>query len=139
VIGIEHVLHEVRVPIAFDRDIVTARQRGRLLAKQFGFQSSDATLIAAVISELARNMLRFAAQGEIMLRVIEYQLKQGIEVVAVDEGPGIPDVFLAIQGGYSTSGGLGLGLAGARRLMDDFEISSRVDTGTIVTSRKWKA
>ena len=137
-IGIERVLHEVRLPIAFDWDIVTARQRGRLLAKESGFHSSDATLIAAVISELSRNILRFAAQGEIVLRVIENQLKQGIEVVAVDEGPGIPDVLLAMQEGYSTGGGLGLGLTGVRRLMDEFEISSRVGAGTTVSSRKWR-
>src|SRR5256885_4057198 len=104
----QRILHGVRVPIAFDRDILTARQRGRRLAKESGFLSSDATLIATVISELARNMLRFAGQGEIILRVIENGLTQGIEVVAV-EGPGIPDVFLAVRAGYSTSGGLGLG------------------------------
>jgi len=138
VIGMQRILHGIRVPIAFDRDIIVARQRGRRLAKESGFLSSDATLIATVISELARNMLRFAGQGEIILRVIENELTQGIEVVAVDEGPGIPDVFLAVQEGYSTSGGLGLGLAGVRRLMDEFEISSSVGTGTTVTSRKWR-
>jgi len=137
-IEMQRILHGVRVPIALDRDILTARQRGRRLAKESGFLSSDATLIATVISELARNMLRFAGQGEIILRVIENELTQGIEVVAVDEGPGIPDVFLAVQAGYSTSGGLGLGLAGVRRLMDEFEISSGVGTGTTVTSRKWR-
>ena len=136
-IGMQRILHGIRVPIAFDRDILTARQRGRRLAKESGFLSSDATLIATVISELARNMLRFAGQGEIILRVIENGLTQGIEVVAV-EGPGIPDVFLAVRAGYSTSGGLGLGLAGVRRLMDEFEISSSVGTGTTVTSRKWR-
>ena len=137
-IEMQRILHGVRVPIALDRDILTARQRGRRLAKESGFLSSDATLIATVISELARNMLRFAGQGEIILRVIENGLTQGIEVVAVDEGPGIPDVFLAVRAGYSTSGGLGLGLAGVRRLMDEFEISSSVGTGTTVTSRKWR-
>src|SRR2546421_10830781 len=131
----QRILHAVRVPIAFDRDILTARQRGRRLAKESGFLSSDATLIATVISELARNMLRFAGQGEIILRVIENGLTQGIEVVAVDEGPGIPDVFLAGQEGYSTSAGIGLGLAGLRRLTDELEISSSVGTGTTATSR----
>ena len=136
--GTQRILYEVRVKIASDTHIVTARQTGRLLAEESGFRSSEATLIAGVVSELARNILRFAAKGEIILRLIENEVKQGIEVVAADEGPGIQDVSLAMQEGYSTSGGLGLGLAAVRRVMDEVEIVSRVGTGTTVTSRKWR-
>jgi serine/threonine-protein kinase RsbT len=132
------ILGEVRVMITSDRDILTARQRGRQVAEESGFSSSDPTLIATAISELARNIVYYATRGEIVLRRIERALKQGIEVVAVDEGPGIPDVSLAMGEGYSTSGRVGSGLAGVRRLMDEFEIISRCSSGTTVTIRKWK-
>jgi serine/threonine-protein kinase RsbT len=132
------VLHEVRVTVASDQDIVTARQQGRRLAEESGFTASDLTLIATAISEVARNIVRYATRGDILLRLIENDREQGVEVVAVDQGPGIPDVSLALQEGYSTSGGLGLGLAGVRRLMDEFQIRSRFSRGTTVTLRKWR-
>jgi serine/threonine-protein kinase RsbT len=132
------VLHEQRVIVTSNQDIVTARQRGRRLAEESGFLASDLTLIATAISEVARNIVRYATRGEILLRLIENDGGRGIEVVAVDQGPGIPDVSLALQEGYSTSGGLGLGLTGVRRLMDEFQIRSRSSSGTTVTLRKWK-
>jgi serine/threonine-protein kinase RsbT len=131
-------LREVRVAVAADQDIVTARQRGERIARDVGFPSPDPTLIATAISELARNIVRYATRGEVILRVIENQTTLGIEVVAVDKGPGIRDVSLAMVDGYSTSGSLGLGLAGVSRLMDDFEIKSASGRGTIVTTRKWR-
>jgi len=132
------VRDEVRVTVTSDKDIVRASRRGRQIAEDSGFASSDPTLIATAISELARNIFWYATQGEIILRLIENGGREGIEVVALDEGPGIRDVSLAMQAGYSTSGSLGLGLPGIRRLMDEFRINSRVGEGTTVIVRKWK-
>lgn len=129
---------EVRVPIAADVDVVNARQRGREVAAEAGFSSGDQTVIAAAISEIARNILMYAKRGEIMLSVVANGDRQGVVVVARDEGPGIRDVPRALQDGYSTSGGLGLGLPGAKRLMDDFEVVSGVGKGTTITMKKWR-
>jgi serine/threonine-protein kinase RsbT len=128
---------EIRVRINSDLDIVAARRRGRELAKALGFGPTDLALIATAISELARNIVLYAHGGEIILRSTEQKGAPGIVVVASDEGSGIPDVTEAMQDGYSTSGGLGLGLGGVRRLMDEFEIVSRAGYGTQVTAKKW--
>ena len=128
---------EQRVVIAADRDIVTARQEGRQLASTLDFSSSDLTVIAVAISEVARNILSYARTGAITLQVVEKNGRRGIMVVAEDAGPGIEDIGLALEDGFSTSGSLGLGLPGARRLMDEFEIHSEVGKGTTVTLRKW--
>jgi serine/threonine-protein kinase RsbT len=132
------VLDEVRLTISCQQDIVTAHQRGRRMATDVGFAASDPTVIATAISELARNIIGYAARGEIILRLIEREAREGIEVVATDPGPGIKNVALAMQEGYSTSGGLGIGLPGVRHLMDEFEILSELGRGTRVTVRKWK-
>ncbi len=134
------IADELRVSIDSDADIVSARQKGRELAGQCGFPSTELAVVATAISELARNIVRYAVRGEIVLRLIDNGSggKKGIEVVAADDGPGIPDLTLAMQDGYSTSGSLGLGLPGVRRLMDDFEITSEFGKGTMVTVRKWK-
>jgi serine/threonine-protein kinase RsbT len=126
------------VSIDCDADIVTARQKGRELASKCGFPTTDLAVIATAISELARNIVRYALHGEVVLRLVEDHTKRGVEVVATDDGPGIPDVSLAMQDGYSTSGGLGLGLPGTRRLMDEFEITTDFGKGTKVTVRRWK-
>jgi serine/threonine-protein kinase RsbT len=128
---------ELRVNIRSDPDIVTARQQGRTLAAQLGFSGSDLTLVATAISEVARNILLYAGRGEIQLRLLQEGGKRGLVVVARDEGPGIPDITRAVQDGYSTSQGLGLGLPGARRLMDEFEIVSELGKGTTITMKKW--
>jgi len=128
---------EIRTPISSDFDIVKARQRGRELAATLGFPPTDLALIATAISELARNIVRYADRGEIILSLVEKGEKRGIVVVARDDGPGIPDIELALQDGFSTSGSLGLGLPGCRRLMDEFDISSRNGMGTIITVKKW--
>jgi len=129
---------ETRVAIDSDHDIVTARQRGRALAERIGFSNSNLTLIATAISELARNILLYAKNGEVRLGIVEENGRQGLAVVASDHGPGIADVGRAMEVGYSTSGSLGLGLPGVRRLMDDFEIVSKMGRGTTVSTRKWK-
>lgn len=130
--------NEIQVPINSDRDIVAARQKGRLLAAALGFSSGDATLIATAISELARNIITYAKSGEIRLTVINGSVRQGIQLVARDQGPGILDVSQALRDGFSTSGSLGLGLPGVRRLVDEFEIVSEANRGTTVTAKKWK-
>ncbi len=132
------VVDDVQLPISSDLDLVRAREQGRVLAGQLGFQQSDLTLVATAISELARNIVRYARRGEIVLRQAEDGGIPGIVIIARDEGPGIPDVNRAMEQGYSTSGGLGLGLPGVRRIMDKFEIVSEVGKGTVVTVVKWK-
>jgi serine/threonine-protein kinase RsbT len=132
------VENEIQVPINSDQDIVAARQKGRSLAAAMGFSSGDATLIATAISELARNIITYAKSGEIRLTVINGSARQGIQLVAHDQGPGIPDVQQALRDGFSTSGSLGLGLPGVMRLVDEFEIVSKENRGTTVTAKKWK-
>jgi serine/threonine-protein kinase RsbT len=129
---------EAHVPIRTDRDILEARQRGRSLAAELGFTSTGLTMVATAISELARNIVLYAKRGEIVLARIDENGRQGVVVMARDEGPGIPDINLAMQSGYSTSGSLGLGLPGVRRIMDEFDIVSEVGKGTSVTAKKWK-
>ncbi len=129
---------EIRVAINSDQDIVSARQKGRGMATELGFSSGDATLIATAISELARNIVSYAHKGQITLKVVNGLNRQGISVIASDDGPGITDIRQALRDGYSTSGSLGLGLPGVRRLMDEFEISSQPGQGTTVTVKKWR-
>jgi serine/threonine-protein kinase RsbT len=129
---------QARVPITSDIDIVVARQKGRALAAELNFSPTDVVRIATAISELARNVLSYATAGEIRLRVVENRSRRGIAIVAQDSGPGIPDIDQAMQDGFSTSGGLGLGLPGVRRLMDDFGIESTVGSGTTITVTKWQ-
>lgn len=121
-----------------DQDIVIARQRGRALAIEVGFSTGDATLIATSISELARNIVSYARRGEIALKIVRAANREGISIVASDSGPGIRDIRQAMTDGFSTSGSLGLGLPGVRRLMDEFEIASEPGRGTVVTVKKWK-
>lgn len=128
---------EARVPIRSGADIVTARLEGRQLASQAGFNGSDLTVIATAISEVARNIVEYARKGEITLCIIQEGNKRGLRVEARDAGPGIPNIGLAMQDGYSTGRGLGLGLPGTRRLMDDFTIHSKVGEGTLVVATKW--
>jgi serine/threonine-protein kinase RsbT len=129
---------EIRVAINSDQDIVSARQKGRQMATEIGFSTGDATLIATAISELARNIVSYAAKGQITLKMVNGLNRQGISVIATDDGPGIPDIRQALRDGFSTSGSLGLGLPGVRRLMDEFEITSQPGRGTIVTVKKWR-
>ena len=130
---------EVRVPIAADTDIVAARGQGRALAARLGFSRTDATLIATAISEIGRNILVHAGgRGEVSIAETANGDLLGIEVVARDQGPGIVDVERALTEGYATGTGLGLGLPGAKRLMDEFSIETQVGRGTTVTMRKWR-
>jgi len=123
--------------VSSDSDILKARQNGREMARELNFSSGDSTLVATAISELARNIMQYAGQGEIVIAAAEEGPKRGIVIVAHDDGPGIPDISEALQDGYSTSGGLGLGLPGVKRLMDEFEIVSEENAGTTVRVKKW--
>ena len=129
--------NEARVTISCSADIVTARQRGRELATELGFDGSDLTVIATAISEVARNVVTHAKQGEILIKPVHNGNKRGILVVARDEGPGIKSVEKAMQYGYSTGKGLGVGLPGAKWLMDEFQIESEIGQGTKVAMKKW--
>jgi serine/threonine-protein kinase RsbT len=129
---------EVPVEIASDSDLVQARAEARALAGRLGFTQTDATLIATAISEIARNMVVHANGGEIVLAAVRDEARYGVQVVARDTGPGIADVDRALEEGIGTGNGFGLGLPGARRVMDEFEIDSRSGGGTVVTMRKWR-
>ena len=128
---------ETRLRIGSEHDILSARRQGKELATKGGFSGSDLTVIATAISEVARNIVEYAGSGEILIGLVQNGDRQGIVVVASDEGPGIPDIALAMQDGYSTGRSLGLGLPGAERLMDEFEIDSEPDHGTTVRMKKW--
>lgn len=128
---------DVVVQVAKSDDIVVARQAGRDLAESLGFSLTDLTLIATAISEVARNITSYTNGGEVRVSTVDRQGRIGLVVEAVDFGPGIADIDRALEDGYSTRAGMGLGLPGARRLMDEFEIHSAVGRGTTVIMRKW--
>ncbi len=123
--------------IQSDLDIVTARSMAREIAKSQGFGAIDQARIATAVGELARNIFIYAKTGEVTIRGVDRGGQRGIEIICADHGPGIENIELAMQDGYSTSGGLGMGIPGARRLMNEFDIQSRPGAGTRVTCRKW--
>jgi serine/threonine-protein kinase RsbT len=131
------VSDERRITIRSDDDVVAARREARELAASLGFEPTDLTLLATAISEVARNITAYAGEGEIVVSVRNNGGRLGIRVVARDAGPGIDDVELALRDGYSTGDGLGLGLPGARRLVDEFAIDTAPGRGTVVTMVKW--
>ncbi len=130
---------DIRINIDSDVDMVPARQEGRELAGRLGFSRTDATLIATAISEIARNIIVHVGSGEIVLSSVFEEGRAGIVVIARDSGPGIADIAAAMQDGHGAEGGMGLGLPGSRRLMDEFHIDSEIGVGTTVTMKKWKA
>ncbi|MCE5296477.1 MAG: anti-sigma regulatory factor [Euryarchaeota archaeon] len=128
---------EVCIRIKADIDIMSARHASRTMAAEMGFSNLEMTLIATAISELTRNILQYAGHGEISICKVQQGNRKGMKVVVMDEGPGIPDIETAMHDGYSTSKGLGLGLPGSKRLMDEFSIVSKVGIGTTITMYKW--
>lgn len=128
-----------RIAVTTDADVVVARQAGRDLATELGFSATDGTVIATAISEVTRNIVKFAGTGEVRIGRLEEPDRCGLLVVARDAGPGIGDLDLALSDGHSTYGGLGLGLPGCRRLMDEFVLESQDGEGTTVTMRKWRS
>lgn len=125
------------VDILAECDIVAARQKGRAIAKELGFSVVDQSRIATGISELARNIFLYAGKGTVHIRLLAENGRNGMEIIAADDGPGISDTKLAMLDGFSTSNGLGMGLPGTQRLMDEFELKSEVGVGTKVVVRKW--
>ncbi|MEU1430285.1 ATP-binding protein [Nocardia sp. NPDC005746] len=128
---------DVVIAVTVSNDIVTARQAGLELAAKLGFSLSDRTMIATAISEVARNITSYAGTGEIRLGVQDRDGRRSMVVQAKDNGPGIPDIPRAMEDGYSTGRGLGLGLPGSRRLMDGMVINSEPGQGTLVEMWKW--
>jgi len=127
-----------RIAIESDADVVTARQRARQLAVGLEMPSTDQTLLATAISEIARNITTYAVRGEVLIDLVrDANGRRGVRVVARDDGPGIEDLERALTDGYTTGGGLGLGLPGARRLVDEFDIQTTPGEGTTVTLIKW--
>jgi serine/threonine-protein kinase RsbT len=131
------VAAEIRVPIEKDDDVVVARSKARELATELGFTGTDLTLLATAISEIARNITAYATRGEVCITTVQRGARSGVKVVASDNGPGIADLEMALRDGYTSGKGLGLGLPGARRLMDEFDVDTEVGRGTTVTMLKW--
>jgi serine/threonine-protein kinase RsbT len=128
------------ITIEREWDIVKARQLAREMAKEIGFGTVDQARIATTVSELARNIYLYAEKGKLCYEIVEQPekvYKKGLHLTIQDEGPGIADLRKVMQDGYSTSGGLGAGLPGAKRLMDQFDIQSEVGKGTKITTTKW--
>ena len=125
------------VEIITEWDIVAARQLGRNEAKKAGFGTVDQARITTAISELARNIYLYAGKGKIEIERVTERGKFGIKIIASDEGPGIADLHKVMEDGYSTSGGLGAGMPGVKRLMDEFKVISEQGSGTTITTTKW--
>jgi len=124
--------------IRSDLDIVIARTLARDTAKNMGFGAIDQARIATAVSELARNIFLYAGTGTVTVREVERSGRKGIEIICEDQGPGIVNIETVMQDGYSTSRGMGMGLPGAKRLMDEFEIRSQEGVGTTIICRKWR-
>ncbi|MGG4266379.1 anti-sigma regulatory factor [Peribacillus simplex] len=125
------------VKIINEWDIVAARQLGRNVAKELGFGTVDQARITTAISELARNIYLYAGQGSVSIEKPNINGKSGLKIIAEDQGPGIEDIRRVMEDGYTTSGGLGAGLPGVKRLMDDFDIESIPGEGTNIVVTKW--
>lgn len=128
---------EIRIAINRDMDIARAIVQAKKMSNQVAFAAVDQSKIATVVSELARNILKYAGHGHLILCALDHGTGRGIEIVAEDHGPGIDDTIRALTDHYSSAGTLGLGLPGVKRLMDDFELQSNPGVGTRVTVRKW--
>lgn len=120
-----------------EADIIKARVRAKAIAEALGFNYMDQTRIATAISELTRNAYQYAGEGKMTIKPLNRQGRKGIEIVVEDHGPGIENLERALKGGYSTKGGLGMGLSGSKRLMDEFDIRTKGGEGTSITTRKW--
>ncbi|HCL90790.1 MAG TPA: ATP-binding protein [Candidatus Atribacteria bacterium] len=128
---------EKNIKIHGEADIAETSFEGKLSAETAGFRQSEQYMIATVISELARNIFIYALRGEIIIKIIEKNNKKGLEIIAQDNGPGIKDIGQAMKDNFSTSEGLGLGLPGVKRIMDEFVITTKAGAGTKIMVRKW--
>ena len=132
---------ELQLPIAGEQDIVAARQAAREMAKRLGFGMVDQSRIATAVSELTRNIVRYATdgRGRVVIREVASPAgRAGLEIVVADDGPGIADVSEALREGVTSGPGLGMGLPGTKRLMDEMEIDSALGRGTTISIRKWQ-
>lgn len=127
----------MRKGIKTEDDIITSRAAAKAIAKEIGFGIVDQTKIATAISELSRNVIKYATEGMVAILTINEKNRKGIEIICEDRGPGIENIDQALQEGFTTSKGLGLGLTGAKKLMDEFEVTSAKGKGTRVVARKW--
>jgi serine/threonine-protein kinase RsbT len=127
-----------RLPLRSDEDVVALRRHVRERAVSIALSLVDQTKLVTAASELARNTIKYGGGGEVMLDALEDGFKHGVGLIFIDNGPGIPDLDQALRDGYTSGGGLGLGLGGSKRLVDEFEIDSRVGEGTAVSVVKWK-
>jgi serine/threonine-protein kinase RsbT len=132
------ILRSETVPIQSSADVVIARQAVRSAATELGFSLVDQTKIVTAASELARNTLDYGGGGSMLLQTLNDGMRKGLKLLFEDHGPGIPDVQMALKDGFTTGAGLGLGLGGARRLVNDFDILSKVGEGTRITITRWK-
>ena len=123
--------------ISQDADVIHAVFQSKEFSKEIGFQNTDQVMISTAVSELARNIIKYAKEGEVTLKIICQNLKKGIEILAIDKGPGIQDIDKALDENYSTGGTIGIGLPGTKRIMDDFHIESEPGKGTTIMARKW--
>ncbi|MHC1570095.1 MAG: anti-sigma regulatory factor [Candidatus Syntropharchaeales archaeon] len=130
-------MDEQMIEVKNDTDIIRVRRIVREMAVEIGFGELDQTRIITAISELTRNIIVHASSGKVLIKKVQKTGKRGIEITCADEGPGIVDIELALKDGYTTSGGLGIGMTGARRLMDEFKVESVVGSGTTVIVKKW--
>ena len=130
---------ELSLSLKFDQDVAASRQLVRRLAQRLGFSLVDQTKLVTAASELARNTVKYGGGGEMHLEEIRDAARVGLRVTFSDEGPGIPDIAQAMADGWTSGTGLGLGLSGAKRLVNDFDIESRVGHGTRVTITRWRA
>jgi len=136
-LSLERHSRSLKIPIESDSDLLAARQEARAIAFELGFSLTAVVGIVTALSEMTRNMLLYAGRGELLIESVRDGDRSGILITARDEGPGIPDLQKAMMDGYSTSGGLGMGLPGIKRLMDSFEVHTAPEQGTTVIVRKW--
>lgn len=129
---------DIAMPLRSLADVLRVRQYGKELAASLRFSTTELTLIVTAIAEIARNTVVYAGAGRMTLSLIRQEEIKGLMIVAEDDGPGIADLALAMQDGYSSSRSLGIGLPGAKRLMDEFDIVSKIGKGTTITMKKWK-
>ena len=132
------IVREQNYPVTTEQDVVRVRQLVRDWASQARFSLVDQTKLVTAASELARNMVIYGGGGSAVLQVLSEGIRTGVRVSFVDQGPGIADVELAMRDGYTTGSGLGLGLGGAKRLVNEFQIESKPGTGTKITITRWK-
>jgi serine/threonine-protein kinase RsbT len=126
------------LPLRMEQDVVLARQAVRKLAQQVGFGIVDQTKMVTAASELARNTIVYGRGGDMQWEILTDGIRKGLRLHFVDDGPGIPDLTLALTDGWTSGGGMGLGLSGAKRLVNEFDIQSAVGRGTRVTITRWK-